>query len=67
MKNEKVSLSLDSWTSSNGHAFLAVVMHYINDDWKLGKSYISLKTFFLTASYRGTLNRLSRTQWGPLW
>jgi hypothetical protein len=32
-----VSLSLDAWTSSNGHAFLAIVMHWVNDDWKLGK------------------------------
>jgi hypothetical protein len=31
-----VSLSLDAWTSSNGHAFLAIVMHWINEDWKLG-------------------------------
>jgi hypothetical protein len=33
-----VSLSLDAWTSSNGHVFLAIVMHWINDDWKLGTS-----------------------------
>jgi hypothetical protein len=33
----KVSLSLDAWTSSNGHAFLAIVMHYINNEWQLGK------------------------------
>jgi hypothetical protein len=32
----KVSLSLDVWTSSNQHAFLAIVMHYITNDWKLG-------------------------------
>jgi len=34
-----VSLSLDAWTSSNGHAFLAIVMHWINDDWKLGMPF----------------------------
>jgi hypothetical protein len=33
----KVSLSLDAWTSSNGYGFLAIVMHYINNDWQLGK------------------------------
>ena len=33
-----VSLALDAWTSSNGYAFLAIVMHYVNNDWKLGKS-----------------------------
>src|ERR1700691_2648845 len=30
------SLSLDIWTSSNQHA-LAIVMCYINSDWKCGK------------------------------
>lgn len=32
-----VSLALDAWTSANGYAFLAVVMHYVNDDWELGR------------------------------
>ncbi|KIK76945.1 hypothetical protein PAXRUDRAFT_28888, partial [Paxillus rubicundulus Ve08.2h10] len=31
----KVNLSLDAWTSSNGYAFLAIVMHYVIGDWKL--------------------------------
>lgn len=31
-----VSLSLDAWMSSNGFAFLAIVMHYVNADWELG-------------------------------
>ncbi|KIK76512.1 hypothetical protein PAXRUDRAFT_18157 [Paxillus rubicundulus Ve08.2h10] len=30
-----VSLSLDAWTSSNGYAFLAIVLHYVTNDWKL--------------------------------
>ena len=34
-----MSLSLDAWTSSNGHAFLAIVMHWINSDWKLGTPF----------------------------
>jgi hypothetical protein len=29
-------LSLDAWTSSNGYAFLAIVIHYIGNDGKLG-------------------------------
>lgn len=33
----KVSLSLDAWSSSNGYAFLAIVMHYVTDDWQLGE------------------------------
>ncbi len=32
-----VSLALDAWTSCNGYAFLAIVMHYVNDDWELGE------------------------------
>jgi hypothetical protein len=27
---------LDAWTSSNGHGFLAIVMHYISNEWRLG-------------------------------
>jgi len=33
----KVSLSLDAWTSSNGHAFLAIVAHYVTNDGHLGQ------------------------------
>jgi len=40
----KVSLSLDGWTSSNQHEFLAIVMHYITNDWQLGEclNYIEI-------------------------
>jgi len=38
--DSKVSLSLDAWTSSNKHPFLAIVMHYITNDWHLGMIYI---------------------------
>ena len=30
-----VSLSLDAWTSSNDFAFLAIVMHYVDENWEL--------------------------------
>lgn len=33
-----VSLSLDAWTSGNGYAFLAIVMHYVDDNWETRKS-----------------------------
>ena len=33
-------LSLDAWTSSNQHAFLAIVAHYMTNDGKLGMSII---------------------------
>jgi len=46
-----VSLSLDAWTSSNGHAFLAIVMHWINGDWKLGTpNFLILITCLLNNS-----------------
>lgn len=32
-----VSISLDGWTSSNLFGFLAIVMHYITEGWKLGE------------------------------
>jgi len=39
----KVSLSLDAWTSSNGHAFLAIVMHYISNDWRVEELLIDFR------------------------
>jgi hypothetical protein len=36
----KVSLSLDAWTSSNGYAFLAIIMHYVSKESSLGNFYI---------------------------
>lgn len=35
--NCNVSLSLDGWTSSNLYGFLAIVMHYITNNWQLGE------------------------------
>jgi len=32
----KIAISLDTWTSSNQHAFLAIVAHYITNDGQLG-------------------------------
>lgn len=32
-----VSISLDGWTSSNLFGFLAIVMHYITEGWKLSE------------------------------
>jgi hypothetical protein len=34
----KVSLSLDAWSSPNGYGFLAIVLHYVTNDWRLGES-----------------------------
>ena len=35
--NSKVSISADAWTSNNQHAFLAIVVHYVTNDWELRK------------------------------
>jgi hypothetical protein len=35
----KVALSLDAWTSSNQHVFLAIVAHYITNDGQLGTMF----------------------------
>jgi hypothetical protein len=35
--DSKVSVSLDAWTSSNQHPFLAIVAHYITNEGKLGE------------------------------
>ena len=32
---------LDTWTSSNQHAFLAIIAHYVTNDGELGLSFIS--------------------------
>ncbi|KAF7333142.1 Transposase-like protein [Mycena venus] len=36
-------LSLDAWTSSNGYAFLAIVVHYIGNDGKLEECLIDFR------------------------
>jgi len=62
--NGKVSLSLDAWTSSNQHAFLAIVAHYVTNDGQLGSSSSSLiysSTNF--SCLRGTSDRFSWTSW----
>ncbi|KAJ6549520.1 hypothetical protein DFH09DRAFT_1319997 [Mycena vulgaris] len=37
--DSKVSLSLDAWTSSNQHPFLAIVAHYVTNEGKLGDAH----------------------------
>jgi hypothetical protein len=32
----KIAISLDAWTSSNQHAFLAIVAHYVTNEGQLG-------------------------------
>ncbi|KAF7346964.1 Transposase-like protein [Mycena venus] len=36
-------LSLDAWTSSNGYAFMAVIIHYIGNDGKLEECLIDFR------------------------
>ncbi|EEB92505.1 hypothetical protein MPER_08973, partial [Moniliophthora perniciosa FA553] len=33
--DSKISLSIDAWTSSNGHAFLAIVAHWVSNEGQL--------------------------------
>ncbi|KAF5319077.1 hypothetical protein D9758_018663 [Tetrapyrgos nigripes] len=39
----KFSLSLDAWTSSNGYAFLAIVIHYVDNYGKLVEQLIDFR------------------------
>lgn len=41
------AISLDAWTSGNGYAFMAIVIHYIGNDGKLGEflCYYSLNNW----------------------
>ncbi|KAF5345060.1 hypothetical protein D9758_010453 [Tetrapyrgos nigripes] len=41
--NGKVALSIDAWTSSNQHAFLAIVAHYINEEGQLEELLIDFR------------------------
>lgn len=42
------AVSLDAWTSSNGYAFMAIVVHYISNDGKIGKfPSLSPNLFFI--------------------
>ncbi|KAE9382320.1 hypothetical protein BT96DRAFT_1010880 [Gymnopus androsaceus JB14] len=34
----KILISLDAWTSPNGFAFIAIVVHYITNDGRFGTS-----------------------------
>jgi len=71
----KISLSLDTWTSSNGYAFLAIVAHYITNDGELGKNIPMLPLWHLKifqrnsfwiyeSSLENTLGRTWQRQFG---
>ncbi|KAJ7719471.1 hypothetical protein B0H14DRAFT_2643028 [Mycena olivaceomarginata] len=48
-KNEsKFALSLDGWTSSNGYASIAMVLHWVNNSGDLGETPI--RPLFLVAN-----------------
>ncbi|THH21580.1 hypothetical protein EUX98_g8361 [Antrodiella citrinella] len=49
--DSKVSLSLDLWTSSNGYVFLAIVMHYVSNDWQLVGSDSEASEYFTAQGY----------------
>ena len=47
----KISLSLDAWTSSNYHAFLAIVAHFVTDDGYCGKFESQIETSFVNVCW----------------
>jgi hypothetical protein len=54
----KVSLSLDAWTSSKKHPFLAIVMHYITNDRCLSMIYIH--TYLYNFKHNTPLSQITR-------
>jgi hypothetical protein len=62
-----VCLSLNTWTSSNQHAFLAIVAHYVSNNGQLGSYFISfiesIPCLLFTSCRRAT-NRFSQAHWG---
>ena len=38
--SSKVGIALDAWTSSNQFAFLAIVVHYVTNDWRHGRCWL---------------------------
>lgn len=51
------ALSLDAWTSSNGHAFMAIVIHYISNTGKLGVLLDLEPSAYTNTSHRGMSHR----------
>ena len=37
---------MDAWTSTNGHGFLAITIHWITEDWKLQDSLLDFIDLF---------------------
>lgn len=50
-KHTKVSLALDCWSSPTRHSFLAVMAHYISDDWVYREVLLGFKP--LTGPHTG--------------
>lgn len=40
-----VAIALDAWTSSNQYAFMAIVLHYVTEDWQVGEYSCVLSHF----------------------
>jgi len=51
----KVSISLDAWTSKNQIAFIAIVVHYVTNDWRLGKPIFLSHLYYSFALLEETL------------
>ncbi|KAF5362633.1 hypothetical protein D9758_009592 [Tetrapyrgos nigripes] len=57
-----VSISLDAWTSPNGYAFVAIVVHYVMNNRKLEEILIDFKE--LIGEHSG--NNMSEAVWDTL-
>ena len=51
----KVSISLDAWTSKNQIAFLAIMVHYVMNNWRLGKPVFLSHLYYSFALLEETL------------
>ena len=74
----KVSISLHAWTSKNQIALLAIVVHYVMNDWRLGKPILHSHLYYSFTSLEETLidfkeligkhygNNMADAIWGTL-
>ena len=51
----KVSISLNAWTSKNQIEFLTIVVHYVTNDWRLGKPIFLSHLYYSFALLEETL------------
>lgn len=60
-------MSLDAWTSSNGYGFLAIVLHYITEDWCLDKHLCCCNAIDNWSLHRRNFDRFPRDYQRTFW